>query len=241
VGHSKGNQFRNAFRKNIKVMVPQNILNFLEALKLNNNREWFNDNQKWYRQTKDEFDAVAQKMIALIRDIDPQVELLKVTDCTFRIYRDTRFSTDKIPYKTNMGIYVVRGGKKSPFAGYYLHIEPGNSLLSGGIYVPEAKVLNAVREEIYHKVDAFKQIVYSKPFVDAFGKIDGDQLKTAPKGFDKTWPDVELLRYKSYNSTHMINDTELISPNFEAQARSLFELMVPFNHFFNGVIEDLVQ
>ncbi|MFT3740903.1 MAG: DUF2461 domain-containing protein [Breznakibacter sp.] len=222
-------------------MVPQNILDFLAALTANNTREWFSENKAWYQRAKDEFETVTLKTIALVRELDPSVGYLAPNDCTFRIYRDTRFSHDKQPYKTNMGVFVTRGGKKSPFGGYYLHLEPGACFLSGGIYIPEPRVLNAVRQEIYHLTNEYKQIVENPRFKAAFGQLDGEKLKTAPKGFDKNWPDIELIKFKSYNTTHMLSDAEVLSPAFEQKAKELFGLMVPFNNFLNRVIADLEE
>lgn len=222
-------------------MVPQNILDFLGALAAHNTREWFAENKAWYQRAKDEAETVATKMIALVRELDPSIGYLSPSDCMFRIYRDTRFSNDKQPYKTNMGVWVTRGGKKSPFGGYYLHLEPGACFVSGGIYVPEPRVLNAVRQEIYHLVNEYKQIVENPQFKAAFGRLDGEKLKTAPKGFDKNWPDIDLVKLKSYNTTHKLTDAQVVAPDFEQKAKELFALMVPYNNFLNRVIADLEE
>lgn len=222
-------------------MIPANIFQFLTALKENNSREWFHANKPWYQQAKSEFDIVATQLIAMINSIDPEVGLPSVNDCTFRIFRDTRFSNNKEPYKTNFGTYVTRGGKKSQFAGYYLHLEPGACFLAGGIYMPEPRVLNAVRQEIFHLTNEFKEIIHHPDFVESFGKIDGEKLKTAPKGYDKNWPDIDLLRLKSYNTMHYITDAEVLSPNLPAKMHLIYSRMKPFNDFINRVVADLEE
>jgi uncharacterized protein (TIGR02453 family) len=220
-------------------MIPANILAFLHALKENNSREWFHANKPWYQQAKNEFDIVTTQLIALVNTIDPEVGLPSVNDCTFRIFRDTRFSNNKEPYKNNFGAYVNRGGKKSPFAGYYLHLEPGGCFLAGGIYLPEPKVLNAVRQEIYHLTDEFKEIIHHPDFISTFGQIEGEKLKTAPKGYDKEWPDIDLLRYKSYSLMHYVGEDEVTSPHFADKLQLVFGRMKPMNDFINRVVADL--
>jgi uncharacterized protein (TIGR02453 family) len=222
-------------------MIPANIFEFLKALKENNSREWFHANKPWHQQAKNEFDIVAAQLIAMINGIDPEVGLPSANDCTFRIFRDTRFSNNKEPYKTNFGAYVTRGGKKSQFAGYYLHLEPGSCFLAGGIYMPEPRVLNAVRQEIFHLTNEFKEIINHPDFVESCGKVDGEKLKTAPKGYDKNWPDIDLLRLKSYNTMHYISDAEILSANFPAKMQLIYSRMKPFNDFINRVVADLEE
>lgn len=221
-------------------MVNSVILQFLNDLSVNNNREWFHANKDYYQKAKLAFDELTLRLIAMINEVDQSVGLIELKDCTYRIYRDTRFSTDKTPYKTHMGAYIVRGGKKSPFAGYYFHFEPGKCFAWGGSHIPEARVLNALREEIYHKTDRFKAIVYHPDFISAFGVIEGEKLKTAPKGFDKHFADIDLLRYKSYGAMHAYSDQEVLAPNFEQQLKELLPKMVPMVAFLNNVVEDLV-
>jgi uncharacterized protein (TIGR02453 family) len=110
------------------------IFEFLKDLKTNNNREWFQANKDRYDRAKREFESFINDLIPMIRTIDPLVDMVTAKDCVFRIYRDVRFSHDKAPYKPNMGAYIARGGKKSEMAGYYVHFEPGESMLAGGFY-----------------------------------------------------------------------------------------------------------
>ena len=112
-------------------MISKEIINFLSSLEKNNNRNWFLENKALYEQTRSEFEIFVNLLIHELRQIDKELSSLTAKECIFRIYRDVRFSKDKSPYKNNIGAYFVRGGKKSGFAGYYIHIEPGNHLLPG--------------------------------------------------------------------------------------------------------------
>jgi uncharacterized protein (TIGR02453 family) len=221
-------------------MVEKIVFDFLKELTVNNNRDWFHANKSFYDAARQSFDQTTRKLIILINEIDHEVGLHEPKDCNFRIFRDTRFSNDKTPYKINMGSYITKGGKKSPFAGYYLHVEPGSCFLAGGIYNPQPNVLNAVRQDIFHYTDEFLAILQHPDFKKAFGTIDGEQLKTAPKGFDKTWEHINLLKFKSYNMMHAISDELLQSPKAQHHLKETFGLMVPFNHFLNRTIADLV-
>src|SRR4051812_3769628 len=110
----------------------ENTFAFLKKLKSNNNREWFEKNKHKYVEAKEEYETFVNKIIKNIRQFDKKIESdLEASDCTFRIYKDVRFSKDKTPYKLNMGASISPGGKKSSTAGYYLHVEPGNSFLAG--------------------------------------------------------------------------------------------------------------
>jgi uncharacterized protein (TIGR02453 family) len=116
-------------------MISQSTIHFLADLKVNNNRDWFNANRIRYENSRSEYFAFVNQLIAGIKHFDHSIGTLEAKECTFRINRDIRFSPNKEPYKTNMGAYMARGGRKSPYAGYYFHLEPGASFVSGGIYM----------------------------------------------------------------------------------------------------------
>ena len=156
-------------------MFSTDIPGFLGELRKNNNREWFQANRKWYEQCRSEFEFFVTLLINEIGKFDRSIGALKASDCLFRIYRDIRFSPDKTPYKTNFGAYIAKGGRKSEFAGYYFHIEPGNCMLAGGIYMPSKEILKAIREEIYHNTEDFLAIIHNKDFQKVFLEISGDR------------------------------------------------------------------
>ena len=147
----------------------EDIIRFLEQLRRHNNREWFEANKLWYRDVKARFDGLVARLIDAIAAFDPSVAGLAVKDCTYRIYRDTRFSPNKEPYKTHFGAYFCPRGKKSGYAGYYFHVEPqgdgliGGHLLSAGLYMPEPNVLKSVRDEIFDNGERFAAAVRGEP------------------------------------------------------------------------------
>jgi uncharacterized protein (TIGR02453 family) len=213
---------------------------FLRLLQKNNNREWFNANKSLYDEAKQEFEHITELLIHEIASFDKGISGLVPKDCIFRIYRDVRFSADKSPYKTNFGAYLSKGGKKSFFAGYYLHLEPKESLLAGGIYMPPPNVLKVVRQEIYENIEEFKGIISEPSFVKHFGGFSGDKLRTAPKGFPKEFPDIDLLKYKNYTVLESLTDAELSKDNILLQLKEGFKVMYSLNKFLNNAIKDVV-
>ncbi len=216
-----------------------NTYEFLTDLQVNNDRNWFQKNNERYQQAKKEFELFTEKLIIKTREIDPSIGALSAKDCVFRIYRDARFSLNKDPYKTNMGAYIVRGGKKSPYAGYYVHIEPGGSFLGGGIYMPMPPVLNALRTEVYENTAEFKKILNDKEFKKVFPEIYGEKLKTAPKGFPKDFEDIELLKFKHYSLSHSVPDEFWFAEDVEEKVISNFKQQLKFNNYLNRAVENM--
>lgn len=214
---------------------------FLTELKENNYKEWFHAQKPVYDEAKKEYEQFVSTFIHEACQIDTTIGMPEPKDCIFRIFRDIRFSNDKTPYKTNFGAYVARGGgRKSEFAGFYVHIEPGQSMLAGGVWMPQPDILKSIRNDIYHHVDEFKGIIQTENFKKHFDKIsEEDMLKTAPKDFPKDWPDIALLKYKSYTLAKFIPDSVVTSDHFMEELRQTFTAMLPFNNFMNRAIEDL--
>jgi uncharacterized protein (TIGR02453 family) len=222
-------------------MISSNILHFLKELAGNNNKEWFRKNQDRYIHARHEFELVTGILINEIGRFDKNVSGLLPKDCIFRIFRDVRFSNDKTPYKTNFGTYISKGGRKGGYAGYYLHIEPGSCFLAGGIYMPLPPVLKAIRNEIYHNMDEFMEILAAKKFRQYFGEIQGARLTAPPRGFDKDLPGIELLKYKDYNVVHELSEQQLTGKDFISYAVMVFREMLPFNRFLNQAVEGVIQ
>lgn len=214
-------------------MIDPIVFDFLTQLKANNNRDWFNENKALFNKAKASFEASMQQFIDIVHDIDPSVGDLTPKECVFRIYRDTRFSKDKTPYKTNMGGFVAKGGRKSTMAGYYLHVEPGACMIAGGSYCPPADILKAIRREIYNFADEYKAIIQDKEFVKVFPEKFEDKLKMAPKGFPKDFEDIELLKYKSFAPLHAASDDELTGNNAVDNMRHVIKTLEPHNSFIN--------
>jgi uncharacterized protein (TIGR02453 family) len=160
---------------------------------------------------------------------------MEAKSCIFRINRDVRFSNDKSPYKTNMGAFIVKGGKKNgdKYAGYYVHIEPGKSFIAGGAYVPPAPWLSAIREKIDEEPDRFIKIISNKDFIKVFGKLEGETLKKAPKGYPSDHPYIEYLKFKSFLAMNYVKDETVLSDNYADYVIRIFKTMKPFNDFLN--------
>jgi uncharacterized protein (TIGR02453 family) len=216
-------------------------ISFLRKLKENNYKEWFHENKPMYDEAKKEFEDFVFSFIHEACQIDKTIGTVEPKNCIFRIFRDVRFTNDKTPYKTNFGAYVAKGGgRKSEYAGFYVHIEPGNSMLAGGVWMPQPDVLKAIRNEIYHNVEEFTQIITAEDFKHHFGEISKeDMLKTAPKDFPKDWPNIDLLKYKSYTLGKLLSDESVNGDKFMEEIRKVFTAMLPFNNFMNRTIEDL--
>ena len=212
------------------------VLEFLSDLKENNNRDWFNDHKEYYDEARNEFVQLVESLIPALAVNNPLMANLEIKDSIFRIYRDVRFSKDKSPYKTQMGAYLAPGGRKSIYAGHYIHIEPDNSFLAGGSYCPSGDKLKNIRSEILYNTDEFKSIINTSDFKNLFGDISGSKLKRPPIGFPKDFEDIELLKFKDYTIFHPVKNEAIDNPDFLKNAISIFEKMNPFNDFLNRAI-----
>lgn len=204
---------------------------FLHRLAANNNREWFTEN-------KSEFDAIQKEVKQFYAEIQ---ERLNVHDEIekhkfFRIYRDVRFSKDKTPYKTHFAGSFSRSGAHLR-GGYYLRIKPGESFLAGGFWEPNKEDLFRIRKEIEIDASEFREILADATFQKYFGdKFEGDELKTAPKGFDKTHPDIDLIRKKGYIAIRNLSDEEVLSENFLAEIDASYQALRPFFDLMSSVL-----
>ncbi len=217
----------------------KNVLTFLEDLKKNNDRDWFQDNKNRFLQAKDEFETFVTELIPKLAMIDRDLAGLEARKCVFRIYRDVRFSSDKSPYKTNMGAAMTKGGRKSPYATYYLHLEPGNVFAGGGIWMPSGPVLKAMRQEIYYNADEFKKILDNPSFKKYFNKLDGEQLKRPPRDFPADFPDIDLLKFKSYICGRRMEDSIVTSEKFMDELLDTYKILHPFNSFINRALAEI--
>ena len=217
----------------------KDILEFLKKLSKNNNREWFNANKNEYLKVKERVDAIAVELINAVSAFDDEARYLTPSDCTYRIYRDTRFSADKTPYKTHVGIFINPPyGKKSNRMGYYLHIEPGNSFIAVGTVCLPSKTISAIRKSIYDNIDEYLEIIENPKFKEMFPVVGENCLKTAPKGIPRDWEYVALVRPKDYVATHGLKDADLSKPGFIEKAGEIFSLAKPFNDFINYTIDE---
>lgn len=215
----------------------QEVLNFLSELKENNNKEWFDENRNRYEVSRKKILFLTELIVHEIAQFDPEIGIQDPKNCVFRIFRDVRFATDKTPYKTNMGSFIAKGGRKSISAGYYIHIEPGASFVGGGSYCPPADALKAFRTEIFDHPDDFKELIYKDSFKKLYPEMYDDKLKTAPKGFPKDFPDVDLLKYKSYAFTSRMDDSVVIGEGYVGKIVSAMKELYPVNRFLNTALE----
>ena len=215
--------------------IQKSTLVFLTDLKNHNDKEWFNENRKRYEAARTNFESFVQAIIDEISVFDPILKGLEAKSCTYRINRDIRFSNDKTIYKTHLGAFIVRGGKRNGdrFAGYYFHVEPGNSMIAGGAYVPPMPWLSAIREKIGEQGDSLVKIIREKEFIKHFGEIEGEKLKSSPRGFSADHRHIELLKLKSFLVSEQISDSMVTSAKCFEFVISSCRAMRPLNDFLN--------
>ncbi|MCD8432530.1 DUF2461 domain-containing protein [Tenacibaculum finnmarkense genomovar ulcerans] len=213
------------------MQVDKSIFQYLENLKQNNNRDWFTDQ-------KPRFVEVQKSVKEFYGEVSENLETHDVIDKfkLFRIYRDVRFSKDKTPYKTHFSGSFSRKGSHLR-GGYYLQIEPGNSFLAGGFWQPNKEDLLRIRKEIELDASEFREILNNPEFVKNFGtKFEGDELKSAPRGFDKNHPDIDLLRKKGFIAVRNFTDKEVLSNNFLSEIDTSYKALRPFFNLMSEVL-----
>ena len=220
-------------------MLQTSTLRFLRSLKKNNNKSWFETNKSSYLAAKEDIGQFVQLVIDGFGKTDADIALLSPKDCTFRIYRDVRFSKNKTPYKSNMGAYFNRGGKKALTAGYYFHCEPGRNRLGGGMWMPMAPELNKIRQEIDYNFDEWTKIINRPAFKKLFPDgVDGlESLTRPPKGYDDQNPAIEFLKMKNFIVMRTLTDAELQSKTLVKQVLKTFSVMKEFIDFLNRSID----
>ena len=219
-------------------MITKPTLAFLAGLKKNNTREWFAENRKSYEAARAEFIALVDALIAEIAHFEPHVLELDPSDCIFRINRDTRFSKNKSPYKPNLGAFITDRGRKVSRAGYYIHLEPGECMVAGGLYMPPAPEIKAVRRVLMDDAASLRKITGKKDFVAAFGKeLPGDRVKTAPRDVPKDHPDLDLLRLTSYEIFRIIPDRDVLSDGFVKICAKDFAAMHDYITWLNRALD----
>ena len=210
--------------------ISKTTLDFLKDLKANNNRDWFTENKPTFEKEQKSIKKFYDSLHEKIKEHD-KIESLKI----FRIYRDVRFSKDKTPYKSHFDGGFVRATNRLR-GGYYLQIKPGESFLGGGFWDPNKEDLLRIRKEFEMDASEIRTIINDKTFKEHFGKIQGDSLKTAPRGFDKTQPNLDLINLKQFIVARKFTDEEVLSPNFIEELNSSFKAMRPFLDYMSDVL-----
>ena len=213
------------------------LFDFLNRLSFNNNREWFHAN-------KDEFDELralwlndVQRLINRMSEYDASLKGVDAKDCVYRIYRDIRFSPNKLPYKTYFSAVIAQGGRKTLKGCCYLHLQPGESGLHGGIWCPEMPLLTRLRHEVDDNIEEFLSIINNKEFSRRY-KMSGDSLKTMPKGFDRNSPHGEYIKMKEYLVSMPVADSYFDGGDWVERVADDFKYLKPFNDFLNYVFEE---
>ncbi len=203
---------------------------FLNHLKENNNREWF-------ARHKSEYDVIVKENKVFFNQI--YTELQEYDNLKgihiFRIYNDVRFSKNKTPYKTNFGVGYSRS-KPMLRGGYYIQLEPGNSFVGGGFWGPEAKDLLRIRKEFEINSSEIEKITSDTTFIQYFGELIGDAVKTAPRGFDKNHPAIDLIRKKQFLVMRKFTDKEVLSDNFQKEVLLTLLAMRPFFDYMSEIL-----
>ena len=220
-------------------MLSKETLQFLDDLKANNNRDWFLENKKRYEAFKKDYQQLVADLLDAMKPLDPSLEMLEVKNCTFRINRDIRFSKDKTPYKSHLGIWLSSGAKGLNRSGYYIHLEKGASFIAGGLYCPESDDLKKMRKEIAYFHDDLEAVLAEKDFKREFGDFDRnekDTLKNPPRGYDKEHPAIELLKLKSFESSQKIEFSAAAKKDFVAVMSQKLIVLKPLNDFINRAL-----
>ena len=215
------------------------VLDFLRMLKKHNERTWFKSHRPLYDEAADIFHRMATDLISAIAEFDPDVSGIEVKQTTYRIYRDTRFSNDKSPYKTHIGSFINPRGIKSPHLGYYLHIEPNASMIACGGYWLPPEALFAVRNEIVADPQRLLNIMDTPAFRECYGTTIGfDCLKTVPKGFPKDFPHPALIRPRAYCVSRPLNDEEITDDGWLDRATFACCAAKPFMDYINETVDN---
>ncbi|MDI5887285.1 MULTISPECIES: DUF2461 domain-containing protein [Flavobacterium] len=220
-------------------MLSKDTLQFLDDLKANNNRDWFLENKKRYEAVKKDYQQLVGDFLDTMKPLDPSLEMLEVKNCTFRINRDIRFSKDKTPYKSHLGVWLSSGAKGMNRSGYYLHLEKGASFIAGGLYCPEAPDLKKMRKEIAYFHDDLEAILNEKDFKREFKDFDRnekDTLKNPPRGYEKEHPAIEFLKLKSFECSQRIDISEVTKKDFVATMSKKLIALKPLNDFINRAL-----
>lgn len=219
--------------------VSSKVFDFLKLIEKNNNREWFNDNKNIFTEAQSDFQDFTEELIAEMGKFDEHILKIDAKKSLLRIYRDTRFSKDKTPYKTYFGASLGMG-KMNSKAGFYLHVEPGKSFLGSGIYLPDSPILKEIRKEISVFKDDFLTTIEAQDFKKYYGALDQEhKLKNIPQGFEKENPMGEFLKLKSFIGVHNMTNKDLMEKNAVKNISKIFEAAKPLNNFLDTSISNI--
>lgn len=218
-------------------------LDFLSNLSSNNNKQFMDLNKNIYLASKENILELVEKLLQELKPQDEQIKSNNAKEALYRINRDIRFSNDKSPYKNYFGCYISKGGKKSCYAGYYIHITAGDSFIGGGLHSPPAESLKKIRCKLSESSTQLEKVLSRKDIVKYFGdcygklKANPEKLKTRPKGFDKDHKDIDLLRLKSFTVSRAFSRDQVLAEDFSELVIATMKSLTPFIHLLNSFVE----
>lgn len=219
-------------------MIKPSTLQFLNDLKQNNERPWFQDHKESYLDAKKDFEQFIQRLLLELTVLDSDYGKLSVKDCVFRIYRDIRFSKNKTPYKVHLAAGINKGGKKVHFPGFHVHIEPENFYLGGGIWRPDKEALYKIRQEIDYNTEEFRAIIEKNTFKKMFGALDtNDKLKRPPRGYEKTNPAIDYLKLKSIIAHCTLEEKDVVNKGLVNKVVGIFKELNPLLKFLETALD----
>ena len=216
------------------IVIKKESIDFLKALSRNNNRDWFNQHKDKYIEAHNNIIAFADALLFEMNKHD-KFETSSGKESLFRIYKDVRFSKDKTPYNTHWHGSFKRATQKLR-GGYYFNINPGGSFLAGGFWGPEPKDMKRIRQDIDLNYETWEKLLADKTLIKTFGKMTGDQLSSAPRGYARDHPAIDLLRYKQFIFKYPFTNAEVSSPGFYKMANDVFKKMRPFLNYASEVL-----
>ncbi len=213
-----------------KIVINKEAFTFLKTLAANNNRDWFNDHKDQYKMLETEVKGFYQQLMEQMR-LHDEIERLKM----FRIYRDVRFSNDKTPYKTHFAGSFSRAGSRLR-GGYYLRLKPGETFIAAGFWDPNKEDLFRIRKELEMDAAVFRKVIEEADFKKTWGSISGEELKTAPKGFEKDHPDIDLIRKKQFIFVRNFKDAEVFNADFLNEINDSFKKIRPYFDLMSDIL-----
>lgn len=214
------------------------LFDFLVRLQFNNDRDWFQAHKSEYHAIRAGFETFIDALIVPLAQLDSDIGTVTARETIFRIYRDVRFSHDKTPYKTHFSAFIANGGRKTRYAGYYIHVQPDESFFAGGMYHPDPETLESVRNEIYHHPDEIRAILDNRKFKKTFPVLTTEgKLKNPPKGYPKDFKEIDLLKNKHFITHYPLENEFFFQENPIDRIVQLSEIQYPFNAFLNRAVK----
>ncbi len=220
--------------------IPEDLFPFLEELQQNNRKEWFDSQKKRYEGLKQEVISWLDETLIPMKQADADLPTIEAKQCFFRINRDVRFSADKSPYKTHVGLSVSKGGKKWPGAGYYFHLAPDEVFLAAGVWMPEAQFLKNIRQEIDYCQEEYLNLI-AQLLARGYSMMEEGRLSRPPKGFDKDHPALIHLQNKHFVIIEKVERKSALSSSFTKQVVGFTESMASYCRFLNRCLPEELQ